>query len=138
MKTVSLLVLALLCSLMVLALLGLTQPDEKTAMKIATIPDHKAPAYSKSGYDLTPLSQAKIDELAKKLKPDEREIILSKGTEPRFCGTLLDNHKEGVYVCKLCGLPLFASDAKFNSGTGWPSFFQPVDADHIRYEKDDS
>jgi peptide methionine sulfoxide reductase msrA/msrB len=138
MKTVSLLVLALLCSLLVLALLGLAQPDEKGIMKTATIADHKAPAYSKSGYDLTPLSQGKIDELAKKLKPEEAKVILSKGTEPAFCGNLLDNHKEGVYVCKLCGLPLFSSDSKFNSGTGWPSFFQPFDKDHIAEHADRS
>lgn len=96
------------------------------------------PRYSRSGYDVTPLSQARIDELARKLDPKDAEVILAKGTERAFCGTLLDNHKQGVYVCKLCGLPLFSSDAKFDSGTGWPSFFKPYDKDHIRYEKDSS
>jgi peptide methionine sulfoxide reductase msrA/msrB len=94
------------------------------------------PRYSKSGYDVAPLPQAKIDELAKKLDPKDAEVILAKGTERPFCGTLLDNHKEGAYVCKLCGLPLFSSDAKFDSGTGWPSFFKPFDKAHVRYEKD--
>src|SRR5438477_8638146 len=65
MKVATLLVFAVLCSVLVLALLGLTQPDEKSAMKTATITPPKAPAYSKSGYDLGPYSQAKIDELAK-------------------------------------------------------------------------
>lgn len=96
----------------------------------------EGPRYSKSGYDITPLSEKKINELAQKLTPDERNIVLGKGTERAFCGNLLDNHKEGVYVCRLCGLPLFASDNKFNSRTGWPSFFQPVDKDHIAYHKD--
>lgn len=96
------------------------------------------PRYSRSGHDLTPLTQARMDELAKKLDPKDAEIILAKGTERAFCGNLLDNKKDGAYVCKLCGLPLFASDSKFNSGTGWPSFFQPIDRDHIRYEKDTS
>ena len=82
--------------------------------------------YSKSGFDVTHLSQKQIDELAAKLSPDEAKVILKKGTEPAFCGNLVDNHKQGVYVCRLCELPLFSSDATFNSGAGWPSFFQPV------------
>lgn len=65
-------------------------------------------------------------------------MILDHGTERPFCGTLLDNKKQGTYVCRLCGLPLFASNAKFHSGTGWPSFFQPYDKDHIRELSDES
>lgn len=97
-----------------------------------------APVYSESGYDITPLSAEQIDELAQDLTPEEAKIILRKGTEPAFCGTLLDNKKEGTYVCRLCELPLFSSDAKFTSGTGWPSFYQPVDAAHIRTYRDTS
>lgn len=96
------------------------------------------PIYSKAGYDVTPLPQARIDELAKKLKPDEAAVILNKGTEPAFCGNLVDNHKDGVCLCRLCGLPLFRSDAKFDSGTGWPSFFQPVDPAHVVTRTDSS
>ena len=92
--------------------------------------------YSRGGYDVTPLSEARINELAKKLTPEERDIILAKGTERAFCGNLTDNKKQGVYTCRLCALPLFASDSKFHSGTGWPSFFQPFDKDHIAYHKD--
>ena len=91
---------------------------------------------SKSGFDVTPLTPARIEELAKKLSPDDARVILKKGTEAPFCGTLLDNKKHGTYVCKLCGLPLFSSKAKFESGTGWPSFFQPVDDAHVREERD--
>jgi len=91
---------------------------------------------SKAGYDITPLSTAKVDDLAKKLTPEEAKVILRKGTEAPFCGNLLDNKKEGVYTCRLCDLPLFASNAKFDSGTGWPSFFQPFDKDHV-VEKSD-
>jgi len=58
-------------------------------------------------------------------------IIRAKGTEAPFCGNLLDNHKEGVYFCAGCDLPLFSSQAKFNSGTGWPSFFQPFAKENI-------
>ena len=65
-------------------------------------------------------------------------MILAKGTEPAFCVNLVDNHKDGVYVCRLCGLPLFSSTSKFNSRTGWPSFFQPFDPDHLLEITDDS
>lgn len=115
------------------------EPKEKTSVKSATaVRNSGAPAYSKSGYDITPLSKAKVTELAKKLSPEDAEVILSKGTERAFCGNLLDNKKEGVYYCKLCGLPLFSSTAKFNSGTGWPSFFQPFDDAHVARITDSS
>src|SRR5689334_5748839 len=89
------------------------------------------PTTSKSGYDLTRLTDAQIDRLAGELSPEERRVILHQGTERPFCGLFLDNKKDGVYTCRLCGLPLFKSDAKFDSGTGWPSFFQPYDPDHV-------
>ena len=92
--------------------------------------------YSKSGYDISPLTNARIGELAKGLTPEERGILLGKGTEPAFCGGLLDHKAKGNYTCRLCGLPLFRSDAKFTSGTGWPSFYQPVDPAHIHYQRD--
>lgn len=97
-----------------------------------------APVYSESGFDITPLSDDQIDELAKELTAEEVKIILRKGTEAPFCGTLLDNKKKGMYVCRLCSLPLFASDAKFTSGSGWPSFFRPIDAAHVRTYRDTS
>ena len=60
------------------------------------------------------------------LTPEQYRIARGKGTEAAFCGTLLDNKRHGVYTCLCCGLPLFASNAKFSSGTGWPSFFRPI------------
>lgn len=92
--------------------------------------------YSKSGHDITPLSKSRVAELATGLTEEEARVLLKKGTEPPFCGNLLDNKKEGVYICKLCSLPLFASDSKFTSGTGWPSFFHPYDRDHVSYVED--
>ena len=59
------------------------------------------------------------------------QVARAHGTERPFCGTLLDNKKHGVYTCICCGLPLFASTAKFESGTGWPSFFQPVADENV-------
>lgn len=88
--------------------------------------------------DLTPLSATQKQLLAQKLSPEARHVLLNQGTEPPFCGGLLDNKQEGVYHCGLCDLPLFSSAAKFESSSGWPSFFQPVDARHLRYIEDDS
>ncbi|MGH8176894.1 MAG: peptide-methionine (R)-S-oxide reductase MsrB [Steroidobacter sp.] len=86
---------------------------------------------SASGYDLRPLSDEERDKLAAALSTEERDVILNHGTERPFCGTLLNNKASGMYACRLCGLPLFKADAKFESGTGWPSFYQPFDATHI-------
>src|SRR5665213_248074 len=72
------------------------------------------------------------------LTPKQYEIARAKGTEAAFCGNLLDNHKAGVYSCICCGLPLFSSDSKFTSGTGWPSFFQPISAENVAEHVDRS
>ncbi|MEZ4358586.1 MAG: peptide-methionine (R)-S-oxide reductase MsrB [Kofleriaceae bacterium] len=87
---------------------------------------------SDAGFDLTPLSPADVERLAAELTAEERRVLLDHGTERPFCGVFLDNKRAGSYTCRLCGLPLFRSAAKFDSGTGWPSFFQPFDAAHIR------
>ena len=93
---------------------------------------------SASGHDLTPLTAAERDRLAAKLTPEERRILIDHGTERPFCGGLLDEHGDGVFACRLCALPLFRSDSKFESGTGWPSFFQPFDPEHVRSITDTS
>ena len=90
------------------------------------------PTTSASGYDLRPLSDADRDRYAAGLTPEERHVILHQGTERPFCGTLLNNKQSGLYACRLCGLPLYKADSKFESGTGWPSFYQPFDPAHIR------
>jgi peptide-methionine (R)-S-oxide reductase len=95
-----------------------------------------APPLSQSGYRIAPLGDAERDRLARRLRSEERRVLLDHGTEPPFCGGLLDNKQDGIYGCRLCGLPLFRSRAKFESGTGWPSFFEPFDPDHIREIQD--
>jgi peptide-methionine (R)-S-oxide reductase len=90
-----------------------------------------SPRTSAAGFDITPLSSDRVTALAAAFTPEERQVILHQGTERPFCGLLLDNKQAGTYTCRLCGLPLFRSDAKFESGTGWPSFFQPFDREHI-------
>lgn len=93
---------------------------------------------SASGHDLTRPSVEQISLLAKGLSPEERRVLLHQGTEPAFCGGLLKQKEVGVYHCRLCNLPLFRSNAKFESGTGWPSFFAPYDTEHVACIVDDS
>jgi len=77
-------------------------------------------------------------EWARQLTREQFQVARAKGTEHPFCGTLLDNKREGVYTCVCCALPLFASDSKFESGTGWPSFFRPVGPGNVLTEDDSS
>ncbi len=93
---------------------------------------------SASGFDLTPPSPRERAELEAKLTPEQRRILLAAGTERPFCGGLLDNKESGVYRCGLCELPLFRSTAKFESGTGWPSFFDTFDQAHVHELVDES
>jgi methionine-R-sulfoxide reductase len=94
--------------------------------------------YNAKGELVGPVEQPRVvktdAEWKAQLTADEYRIARAKGTEPSFCGTLWDNHKKGVYTCICCKLPLFSSDNKFDSGTGWPSFFQPVAEENV-YKK---
>jgi peptide methionine sulfoxide reductase msrA/msrB len=77
-------------------------------------------------------------EWRKQLTAEQFNITRGKGTETAFCGAFYDNHKDGIYHCVCCNLPVFKSDAKFNSGTGWPSFFQPIAKENIETRADHS
>lgn len=105
---------------------------------VRTITDDQGRKISAAGYDVTPLERTKVEELAKKLTPEQYRITQQAGTERPFCGTLLDNKKDGMYTCVVCGLPLFKSEHKFTSGTGWPSFFVGFDPAHIAEKTDTS
>ena len=72
------------------------------------------------------------------LTPEQYNVARQKGTERPFSSPLNDNHKKGTFECVACGLPLFSSAAKFDSGTGWPSFWQPIAAENVREEVDSS
>ena len=97
---------------------------------------NKQTQYSAGGYYLGPLTPDRLAELKADLSPEERRILLKQGTECAFSGALAGNKQEGTYVCRLCGLPLFVSHAKFESGTGWPSFFAPFDEEHVHTKRD--
>jgi methionine-R-sulfoxide reductase len=98
--------------------------------------------FDRSGHLVGPVASERVEKTdaqwQAQLTDDQYRIARGKGTEAPFCGTLLDNHQDGVYGCICCGLPLFLSDAKFHSGTGWPSFFQPVGPGNVITETDTS
>ena len=102
----------------------------------------KVKVFDRTGNLVGPIEMAKVEksdaEWQQQLTPEQYQIARNKGTERPFCGTLLDNKRHGVYTCICCGLPLFSSDGKFNSGTGWPSFFAPVAEENVSTEEDRS
>ena len=72
------------------------------------------------------------------LSPEQYEVLRRKGTERAFTGALLNNKESGMYVCAGCGAPLFSSDTKFESGSGWPSFWEPAEDDRVETHEDTS
>jgi methionine-R-sulfoxide reductase len=76
------------------------------------------------------------EEWRKLLPPETYAVTRESGTERAFCGAFYDHKKDGIYLCVCCDLPLFASNTKFDSGTGWPSFFQPIRKEHIDEKTD--
>ena len=76
------------------------------------------------------------EEWQKELSADEFRIARKKGTERAFTGAYLENHDKGLYLCRCCGTELFPSDTKFESGTGWPSFFDPIAKENIELVSD--
>jgi peptide-methionine (R)-S-oxide reductase len=88
------------------------------------------------------MSKQKIEktdaEWRAELTPEQYHIMREKGTERPFTGALVNNHADGLYHCGACNAPLFKSDAKFESGSGWPSFYEPVSADAVDEHEDRS
>jgi methionine-R-sulfoxide reductase len=98
--------------------------------------------FDRQGNLVGPIESQKLvlsdDQWRQRLTPEQFEVLRSSETERPFCGALLDNKVKGVYTCAGCGLPLFSSDAKFHSGTGWPSFFQPIAEGNVAERSDQS
>ena len=78
------------------------------------------------------------EEWKKELTPEQYRILREKGTERAFTGKYWDHHDLGIYICAACGTELFESDTKFDSGCGWPSYFEPIDSSRIIYKEDKS
>ena len=75
-------------------------------------------------------------EWQKQLSPEEFQVTRLKATEPPFMGRYWDNHEPGTYHCVCCGTPLFSSETKYESGSGWPSFWKPISEENVRAEND--
>ena len=118
-----------------------TQPvmTRESDMNAKTV---KVKLFNSKGELVGPIEEPKVvktdAQWAAQLDDNQYKIARAKGTEPAFCGNLLDNHIDGIYTCICCKLPLFASDAKFQSGTGWPSFFKPVAPENVYTHQDNS
>ena len=78
------------------------------------------------------------DEIKQKLTPEQYHVVREKGTEAPFTGKYFNEHAKGMYTCVVCGAELFSSEAKFDSGTGWPSFTEPANLEHVELKKDAS
>ena len=78
------------------------------------------------------------EEWKRELTPEQFRVLRKKGTERAFSGKYWNNHEKGIYRCAACGNELFSSEAKFDSGTGWPSFTAPIRAENIRAKSDNS
>ena len=89
-------------------------------------------------FDIHRPTDDQLQRLAADLSEEERHVLLDHGTEAPFCGVFLQEKREGVYTCRLCGLPLFTAGNKFESGTGWPSFTTPFAEGHLTYLSDTS
>lgn len=87
------------------------------------------------GCDCPPRTDAEWKEV---LTPEQYHVTRQQGTERAFTGEYWNNHKDGMYRCVCCGAPLFSSETKFESGTGWPSFYQPVDDKNVATHEDNS
>jgi len=117
-------------------------PARPTTQETAMATTMSVKVFNDKGELIGPITMPRVvktdEEWQRLLTPQQYEIARAKGTERPFCGNLLDNHREGVYTCVCCGLPLFSSSNKFDSGTGWPSFFQPVAKENVIEHADNS
>lgn len=122
-----------------IGLLAMFSPagGNKNTQKPTTAKPRPLSYVSSSGYDLRPIDTSK-EEWKKLLSSEQFNITCESGTEPRFQNAYYNEKRKGIYVSVCGGLPLFRSDHKYDSGTGWPSFFQPFDPDHIIERPDHS
>jgi peptide-methionine (R)-S-oxide reductase len=124
----------------VLALAACSEPDQTQATSTAVVAETTADSIVPAQYANGKLVRINKSDAEWKRSLSELSyyVMRQEGTERAFTGKLWSNKAKGTYVCNACGLPLFASATKFDSGTGWPSYYQPVAADYVRENKDNS
>ena len=128
-----------LFAVMVIVGLGLTVGQRSTKMKSVPLDpvETMAAAPSDKAFDGRKIVKTEA-QWKKVLTRQAFDVLRRKGTEPPYTGKLTNNHREGVYACGACGLHLFRSEDKFDSGTGWPSFFQVIHRENIHEEVDNT
>ncbi len=107
------------------------------ALSFSAFPGWGIAAESKEAFSVEKIKTSD-DEWKKKLTPEQYRVLREKGTEAAFTGEHWDNHRKGTYNCAACGMEIFSSENKFDSGTGWPSFFCPIKKDHVETVEDKS
>ncbi len=117
------------------SVLNRTSPEAATAAQTRSI---KVFSAEKKGFIMTEKVVKTEDEWKKQLTPEQFQVTRKKGTERAFSGQYWNNHEKGVYRCVCCGNDLFSSDTKFESGTGWPSFWQPIARENVKTDTDNS
>jgi len=121
--------------------LGALVAGSKLGLTLASFPDEKTKKGS-SIYSINAQGVKKVtrtnEEWKRILSPDQYSVTREKGTERPFSSPLNEIHEQGIFECVACELPLFSSDTKFDSGTGWPSFWQPIAKENVREEVDNS
>ena len=111
-------------------------PETAVATSAAVVADTIVPAKYENGKMVT-INKSNA-EWKQQLSEMEYYVLRQEGTERAFTGDLWNNHEKGTFICAACGLPLFSSETKFESGTGWPSFYQPISKDYVKEVTDNS
>lgn len=123
-------------SISILSLVIIYGCSVKSSEKVNTIAPYKKLS------DTTEYAGGKVKKSAEEWKAlmtaEQFEVMREKGTERAYTGQYWDNHEKGIYKCAACGLELFSSETKFDSGTGWPSFWQPLNANSVMNVTDNS
>jgi len=124
----------------VLAFAACSEPDQTQVYSASVAPEIAADSIVPAQYASGKLVRINKSDAEWKRSLSEMScyVMRQEGTERAFTGKLWSNKAKGIYVCNACGLPLFSSDTKFDSGTGWPSWYQPLSTDYVRENKDNS